>query len=194
MLNDSRYKLIFTTILGAALLSACASHGLNDKYRGATEQRLVTHSVDRLVQRLPEKDFSSLAGVPVHLTCHFLENADLNAFVRARLALELRQKYGVLLVQAPEQADIRLHFFFNAIGTDQDTVGFKTPEFIVPGTAAMVSIDIITLERFHGVSELYYYIEDAGRGTIHRGEKVKQVVRSDRLSLPLISIPLSNFE
>ncbi len=188
-----------TYIAGIALLimamtSSCATRGIHDKYSGATEQRLITQSIDKLINMLPEEHFALLKGQKIYLECYFIENTDYLKYAKKRLELELMEKYNGTLAAAPESADMVLHVFFNAIGTDQDKIGFKTPDFIIPGVGGAVSIDLITLDMFHGVSELYYYIIDQKSMAITRGEKVRSTVRTDNLAFPIISIPINTLD
>ncbi len=176
------------------LSSSCTTRGLHDKYSGATEQRLITQSIDKLIKELPEKDFSLLKGQKIYLECYFLEDSEYLKYAKKRIELELMEKYSATLVAKLESADMALHIFFNAIGTDQDKGGIKTPEFIIPGVAGAGSIDIITLNMFHGISELYYYIIDQKSMVITRGEKIRSRVRTDQLSFPLFSIPINTLD
>ena len=90
-------------------------------------------------------------------------------------------------------ADYQVHFFFNAIGTDQDSLGITTPQLFLPGVGVS-QIDFIAVEMFHGVSEGYYYIVDQQQAEILRGGLQKARVRTDRLNLPFISIPLTTLD
>ena len=86
-----------------------------------------------------------------------------------------------------------MHFFFNAIGTDQDSLGISTPQIFMAG-AGVSQIDLIAVEMFHGVSEGYYYIVDNQQAETLRGSLLKARVRTDRLNLPFISIPLNTLD
>jgi len=175
------------------LFNSCSTRGIHDKYFGATEQRLVTHSIDKLVKSIPEKDFMPLKGQAIYMECYFIEKNETLNFARKRLEMELKEKYCCTLTDVPESAQFLVHFFFNAIGTDQDILGFKTPEVIIP-SVGITSINILSLEMYHGVSELYYYIIDKSKLAIMRGEKLKAIIRTDRLVLPIISIPLNTLD
>jgi hypothetical protein len=143
---------------------------------------------------LPEKDFLPLKEQAIYLECHFIENNTSLKYAKKRLELELMEKYQITLSSDPESADKILHVFFNAIGTDQDNFGLKTPDFIVPGAASSIGIDILTLDMYHGVSELYYYIIDQNEELIVRGEKIRSTIRTDKLALPIISIPINTLD
>lgn len=186
------------------LLSGCSTRGLNDRYASVTEQRLVTQSLDTLIRALPEQDFAPLQQQSVFLQAYFIEqpiSPELGqaeqpsrvAFARQRLKMELQQRYACQLVERPEDAAFQVHFFFNAIGTDQDSLGITLPEIYLPGVGVS-KIDFLAVEMFHGVSEGYYYIVDSRQAVTLRGELQKARVRTDRLNLPFISIPLNTLD
>lgn len=54
-----------------------------------------------------------------------------------------------------------------------------------------MSIDILALELYHGITEFYYYIRDAKGRVVVRGETLEKVIRNDTLLLPLITIPIN---
>ena len=193
-----RFGLIFFGIL--FLLVGCSTRGLNDHYASVTEQRLVTQSLDMLVKALPESDFKPLQHKSVYLRGYFIEPtvdgtkySPLLKFARQRVQLELMEKYQCKMANTPEKADFQVHFFFNAIGTDQDSLGITLPQIFLPGVGVS-QIDFIAVKMFHGVSEGYYYIVDNQQAETMRGTLLKARVRTDRLNLPFISIPLNTLD
>ncbi|HKL83431.1 MAG TPA: hypothetical protein VJ879_13025 [Desulfobacter sp.] len=183
--------LVLLTVL--FVISSCSTRGVHDKYSGATEQRLVTHSLDKLVSMLPENDFMPFKAQKIYVECHFLEKKTPLAYALKRIEMEFIQKYGCTVVDSPESADVIYDFFFTALGTDQDHLGFSTPELILPGVGS-VSIDLIALDMYHGVSELYYYITEPDVGKVSRGDRIRSIIRTDKLALPIISIPISTLK
>lgn len=195
------WSILLLTLL---LLNGCSTRGLDDRYASVTEQRLVTQSLDKLIRALPEQDFQQLQAQKVYLRAYFIEQpsypeahlveqSSLLAFAQQRFGLELLEKYACRLVDNPEQADYQIHFFFNAIGTDQDKLGITTPELFLPGVAG-VQIDFFAVEMFHGVSEGYYFIVDSQQAKTFRGSLQQARVRTDRLNLPFFSIPLNTLD
>lgn len=193
-------KIFCVAMILGILLNGCISRGLNERYASFTEQRLVAQSLDVLIKALPEEDFESLAGQTVYLQAYFIEQPDPSVvapaertaridFARQRLRFELQEKYGCRLVETTQDATYQVHFFFNAIGTDQDILGLSTPQLFLPGMG-ISRIDFLALEMFHGLSEGYYYIVDRQQAKTLRGQLQKARVRTDRLNLPFISIPL----
>lgn len=192
-----RFTLFLIFLL---LLAGCSTRGLNDRYASVTEQRLVTQSLDKLVKALPAVDFEPLRKQTVYLQGYFIEPtvegtrySPLLKFARQRVKLELMEKYQCKMVKSPEKADYQVHFFFNAIGTDQDSLGITLPQIFLPGVGVS-QIDLIAVEMFHGVSEGYYFIVDKRQAETLRGKLQKARVRTDRLNLPFISIPLNTLD
>ena len=194
MLFTRRFFIVGMFIFLTCFTTACSTRGIHDKYFGATEQRLMTRSIDQLIQKLPEKDFKPLYGQNVYPVCHFVEDNTALQYAQKRLELELMEKYHIHLIDSPETADAVLQVFFTAIGTDQDNFGFKTPDFIIPGSGTSVSIDLISLDMYHGVSEFYYYIIDQKSQRITRGDRLKSIIRTDKLALPIITIPINTLD
>ena len=175
-------------------LCSCSTRQVSDKYSGATEQRLTSHSINDLFERLPEKYFAKIDGKKVYIECHFLNNIEPVLYAKQRLILELMDTYNCQPVSEKSQADITLSVFFTAIGTDLDKFGLSLPDLVVPGAGVISSIDIISLEMFHGVSEMYYYFLDENNYVMDKGEPIKSVVRNDTLKLPMISIPINTVD
>lgn len=176
---------------------ACATREVRDDFAGATAQRLATYSLDHLMEKLPQADLSRLSGKTVFLESHFvLENRDpsLAAYAKRRLELALLKQSRCRLTERPEDADRRLVVFFTSIGTDREKAGFTTPEFLLPGFAGTTRIDLLSLDMYHGISELYYYILDENNQVLAQSDKIKSVVRTDKIALPIVSIPVSNLK
>lgn len=181
----------FCILLVLVFLWACSTRQISDRYSGATEQRLASHSLNDLMEKLPKEDFSAIEGKTVFIECHFLNKIEPVDYARQRFILELIDTYNCRRTEVESNADIKLQVFFTAIGTDLDKFGFSVPELIVPGAGVLSSIDVIALEMFHGVSEMYYYFLDRQNNIIARGEPIKAIVRNDTLKLPIISIPIN---
>ncbi len=172
---------------------SCATRQVVDEFAGATGQRLTTHSIDDLMKKLPEVDFSLLADRNVSVICHFIEKGAMLDYARERLEMELIERFGCTIADDPSAADRTVHLFFTSMGTDADKAGFKTPELLIPGYSA-VSIDLLTLDMYHGISEGYYYILDGDRRLLAKGGMIKSVIRKDEIGLPIINIPVTDLE
>lgn len=174
------------------LLAGCGSRQLQDSLVGSTAQRLVTHSIDDLVGRLPDSDFAGLAGQRLFLSSHFIEYPDIREYADRRLAIELARRFDIEIVAERRTADAVLNVFYTSLGTDQGYHGFYVPLGFVPGMNETTRVNLITLEQFHGVAEMYYFIGETG--TERRGDLIRARTRSDALGLPIITIPISTIE
>jgi hypothetical protein len=181
-------------ILGVLiLLTACSTRHVVDQYHGATAQRLTSHSVNDMIADIPQKDFSRLQDKPVYLECYFLNDIEPLAYAKKRLELELMDKYQCRLVSDPADAQMQVYVFFTSLGTDADKFGLHTPELAIPGIG-LTSIDVLSLEMFHGITELYYYIVDDKDQIIAKSDMIKTRVRNDSLALPVITIPINTVD
>jgi hypothetical protein len=178
----------------ACCLWSCTTRQVVDDFQGSTAQRLTTYSIDAVMDKLPDDPLSLLADKRVHLECAFPEATPAIDYARRRLEMELIHRYDCALVASPEEADLLLRFFFNSIGTGVDQAGFRTPEFALPGMGGMAGIDLLTLDMFHGVSECYYYILDRERKVLAKSDRIKAVIRSDKVGLPIISFPVTHLK
>lgn len=196
-ITKMKSKALLTMIclaITANFTISCSTHGLHDEYFGATEQRLLTHSIDQLISMLPEKDFMPYAGQTIYIECHFIKDNLPLKYAAKRIKMEFIQKYSCTIADSADRADVVYDFFFTALGTDSDSTGFKTPEFFIPGMTGTVTIDLISLDMYHGVSEVYYYITDSRAETVAKKERIRSIIRTDKLALPIISIPINTLD
>ncbi len=178
--------------IAIAFTAGCSTRDLQSSLSGSTSQRLVSHSIDDVVLKLPEAEFSQLAGKRLYLDSHFIQKSELKDYAHQRLALELSNRWGAEVVSSPESADMALSVFFTSLGTDLDNFGITIPLTYIPAFDEGTSLNVITLEKFHGISELYYFLGPIGKQS--RGDTIQAVVKTDALGLPFITIPLSNLD
>lgn len=179
-------------VLIALTLASCSTRHLTDNLTGSTAQRLVTHSIDDLIDKLPQEQLSELKGQRVYLQTNFVHASEVKNYADKRLALALQREFGAQMVDSKTEADQIMTVFYNSLATDQSDFGFSIPLGFVPGAAADTKISLITLEKYHGIAEMYYFIGPTG--IEHRSATLQAVVRTDALGLPLITIPISNLE
>jgi hypothetical protein len=175
--------LLFLTIVA---LAGCSSRQAQDSLVGSTAQRLVSYAIDDLAGALPAGDFAELSGQRLRIESHFLGDPVLKAYADRRLAMELGARFGIEVVPAPVPVDQVLTVFYTSLGTDQGSRGFFLPLGFVPGVDETTQLNLITLEQFHGVAELYYYLGQDRAAEILRARR-----RTDALGLPIITIPLN---
>ncbi|MFP4226403.1 MAG: hypothetical protein ACLFRF_06710 [Desulfobacterales bacterium] len=61
-------------------------------------------------------------------------------------------------------------------------------------TAQRLTSDLLSLEMFHGITELYYYIVDDREQIVAKSEVIQTRIRNDSLALPLITIPINTVD
>lgn len=146
----------FCLVMLLTATCSCATREVVDKFKGSTAQRLTTYSIDRSIQKLPEKDFSLLKNKKVYFECHFIEEIKAMDYLEKRLEMELMDKYGCELTSDESDAQMSLQVFVNSLSAEKDKAGFQTPDLVLPGVGGLSSIDIITYDMYHGITELYY--------------------------------------
>lgn len=174
------------------LLVGCAARQAQDSLAGATAQRLVSYSIEDVISNLPASDFEPLAGQRVRLESHFAVESAIQEYADQRLAVALAHRFGIEVVDADEESDAIVNVFYTALGTNRDTKGFYLPVGFVPGFDDGAKIDILTIEQFHGLAELYYFV--GPNGTEKRGRVVQSRTRADAIGLPIITIPLTDMK
>lgn len=194
-LNHGRWALnSLGLVLFCCLLAGCSARQVQDNLAGATAQRLVTYAIDELVSQIPEQDFAAFRGQTLVLESHFITGDEIRSYADQRLARELNERFGIQVIvgRTVMITPHRLSVFYTALGTDTGLLGFYLPLGFVPGVDETTRINLITLEQFHGVAEMYYYIESDGQTT--RGARLLGRTRTDALGLPIITIPISSLD
>jgi hypothetical protein len=187
-------KIHWVVLIVLCLVCACSTREIREHYTGSTEQRLISLSINKLITMLPEEDFSILRGEKVLLRCYFLESTGAFGYAQKRLEMELMDKYRCQMVESLADANLILHVFFTSLGTDVDKFGISTPDMILPVVGGFSSVDLIAISMFHGITELYYYVLNRDHRVLVKGERIKSVIRTDRLSLPFITIPINTIK
>lgn len=183
------FRLPAFLLLVVLLMTGCATRQVQDSLGGSTAQRLVTHSIDELMDALPAEDFEPLRNHSLWLDSNFIEDGPLKQYADQRLQLALEQRFGISFAKSKNQSDARLTVFYTSLGTDQDLAGFYLPIGVIPGFQEQTQINLITLQKFHGIAELFYFIES--EGLVERGTTLQRRIKTDALGLPIITIPLS---
>lgn len=184
---------IFAVLLISTLLGACSTRENTENYSGSTSQRLLTYSINDLMNQIPGDDFQTLSGKSVYVESHFIERSQVLKYATQRLRLELAGRLNLILVDSPEKADYQLDFFFTSLGTDTDTYGLSIPIFWVDSTEDS-SLDVLAVRLYHGVSEMYYYVKNRETGTVKAYPGIIARAKTDRFSTPLFSFPVDNLD
>lgn len=187
-----RHLAVALPLAALILLAGCTTRQVQDSLAGATAQQLIAHGIDDMVRSLPDEDFEPYRGATVHLSSRFLEYPQIRDYADQRLGVELARRFDMQPTDDPDKADIRLRVFYTALGTDQTRRGVFLPLGYVPGLDADSQVNILTLEQFHGIAQMYYYIGPTG--IERRGAVIEGRTRSDAVGLPVITIPVSDID
>jgi len=182
-------KQLLFVLLASLLATGCATRQVQDSLTGSTAQRLVTHSIDELMESLPEEDFEKWRGQSLWLDSNFIAESPLKRYADRRLQIALEQRFGIQIVDRSTDSNARLTVFYTSMATDQELAGFYLPIGVVPGFQEQTRVNLITLEKFHGIAELFYFIE--ADGVVERGPTLLTRTQTDALGLPIITIPIS---
>lgn len=174
------------------LLAGCSARQVQDSLAGSTAQKLVTYSIDDLAAALPEQHFNAWSGKKMLVRSNFIAAGEIRTYADRRIALELARRFDIDVVDDADGADAILNVFYTSLGTNRDTRGFFLPLGFVPGMDPDMQINLLTLEQFQGVAELYYFVGETGTET--RGRVLQARTRSDALGLPIITIPINTID
>tara|TARA_R110002167_G_scaffold288906_3_gene493913 strand:+ start:715 stop:1323 length:609 start_codon:yes stop_codon:yes gene_type:complete len=188
---DTVTRLI-VIFLAASIISACSTRDVQSELNGSTSQRLISHSIDDLVTKLNDPHLDDLKDKKVYLNSYFIENNKFKDYADHRLSLELQSRFGAIVVDSQTESDQVMTVFYTSLATDFDNFGISIPFGYVPGVDDSARLNILTLEKFHGVSEMYYYVGPTG--TENRSKVIHAKVKTDALGLPFITIPLSSVD
>lgn len=180
-------------LISIIALGGCSTRQVHDKYSGSTAQRLVTYSIQKLAKNLTAKDFEPLRGKNVHLNSHFIVKNQNLVYAHDYFSVELRRRFGIQMVKE-QDAEYILDMFFSSLGTDQDTYGLSIPLINLSDTSQAVQIDILAMDMYHGIAEAKMFITDVESKTIVSRKKILSRVRTDKVSTPIFSFPVSSLE
>lgn len=187
-----RYLKLLLILNFSLLITACSTRDIQHELNGSTAQRLIAHSIDDLISQLEDPNLNSLQGQKLFIQSYFLAEHPLKDYADQRLSIELKNRFGADLVSTQAESDQVMTVFYTSLATDFDNFGISIPFGYIPGMDESTTLNILTLEKFHGISEMYYYVGPTG--TENRSKVVQAKVRTDALGLPFITIPLSNID
>lgn len=181
-----------TVVLIVLLLTACSTREVVKKRAGSTEQRLITYSIEKMINALPEEDFNPYRGKRVELNTHFIIQDELLGYADRMLRLSLQHRFGIDIISSGETSDAIIDIFFDSIGTDADSFGLSIPLVNLSDTSQSTRIDLLALDMYHGVTECHYYIRDLQRDTLIKSDKILARIRTDKVATPIFNFPVSN--
>lgn len=184
----------YTLFILLLIISACSTRQIAPDLSGATAQRLVSHSIEKLISSLPTEDFESLSQESVFIKSHFIKKNDILEYADQMLRLDLQQRFKLKVTETSADATFELHFFFTSLATDNDSYGLTIPIVNFSDTSQSTNIDILAVDMYHGISEMMYYVKDNKAQSIVKKRKLIARVRNDKFSTPIIDFPLSNID
>lgn len=137
--------------------AGCSNTRMTDTARTGVEQLLLSHSVDRCLQKL---DFGPLAGHSVYVDERFLDSVD-RKYVAAALRRELFTA-GVRVVEKAEEAEFVLEVSSGALGTDRSEGFLGIPAIRVPGPYSFETPEVrfISQTTQYGTAKLSFVLYD----------------------------------
>ena len=191
----SPWKLFSRTLLiviGVYLTTACSTRDVQSELNGSTAQRLISHSIDDLISKISDENLVNLKGQKLFINSYFMDSNQFKDYADHRLALELNSRFGAIIVDSQSESEQVMTVFYTSLATDFDSFGISIPFGYIPGVDESTKLNILTLEKFHGISEMYYYVGPTG--TENRSKVIHAKVKTDALGSPFITIPLSNID
>lgn len=80
------------------------------------------------------------------------------------------------------------------LGTDQDTFGFAIPIVDIFDVSQQVTVDLMAVDMYHGITEGKIYVTEVGTGTVEAPDQVLARVRTDIVSTPVFDFPVNTLE
>ncbi len=188
----SAFFRVSSFILILVSLNGCSTRDVQSELNGSTSQRLISHSIDDLISKLEDQNLTDLKDKKVYINSYFIDMHPFKHYADQRLAIELQSKFGAIVVDSQTESEQVMTVFYTSLATDFDSFGISIPFGFIPGVDESTRLNILTLDKFHGISEMYYYVGPTG--TENRSKVIHAKVKTDALGLPFITIPLSNLD
>ncbi len=161
-------RLAIAAILVCIGCVGCGTTKWTDTTRTATEQLLLSDSMERAVSRL---DFRSIAGKKVFLDATPISSMTDNAYL-ASLIRQHMLASGAILKEKREEADYIVELRAGAIGTDRHDLLFGVPALSlpvapVPGVPSQIpEIPLIKRTDQRGVAKISVFVYNRNTGRI----------------------------
>lgn len=121
-----RWFLMLLLLIGC--WAGCGTTKWSDTSRTATEQLLISDSVDRAVSQL---DFRAIAGKKVYLDDSYIKGITDTAYLVSSLRQHILAS-GAIIREKREEADYIVEVRAGAVGTDRHDLLFGIPQTTVP--------------------------------------------------------------
>ncbi len=127
---------LVAAIIALVLLGGCGTTKWSETKRTATEQLLISDSMDQAVSRI---DFRALAGKTVFLDDTFLKDVVDSSYLVSSLRQQLLA-YGAILKEKREEADYGVEVRSGAVGTDMHSLLVGVPQINLPSAVASAGL------------------------------------------------------
>lgn len=143
-----KLTLLVTAPVLALIAAGCIEPRITDTGRSAVEQNLITHSVERAVDTM---SFTSYAGkkavIDIAKLAPQCDKDYVTAVIDTHMALS-----GIDVVDKPENADIKIHFYCAVLATDNTKLEIGTPGIPIPLPNTDISFGIPPISIFKRVA------------------------------------------
>lgn len=136
-MNSRTFCIVTVFVVG--IMPGCTTSSKSNTARTATEQLLISNSVDQVLDRT---NFTPFADRLVFLETSYLDSLDKNYIIgsiRHRLI-----RAGAILVKAADQSEVVVEVRSGALGTDTTQSFVGVPELVVPGVVTLPEVRLLT--------------------------------------------------
>lgn len=182
-------RLWLTGLLIVILIAGCSTRQSHSAYSGSTAQRLVTHSIHKFARQLSDETFDTLRHQRVLLQSHAVRDNRTLHYAHDYITRELERRFNINFVY--EDPDYIIDIFFMSLGTDQDTFGLAIPIVDIFDASQRVTIDLMAVDMYHGITEGKIYVTEVSSGTVEARGRVMARVRADIVSTPVFDFPVN---
>lgn len=133
--SKGRFCAVLLAVL-TTLASGCGTTKWTETRRTATEQLLISDSMDQAVGRI---DFRALTGKKVYLDDTYLKDVVDSPYLVSSLRQQLLA-HGAILKDKKEEADYVVEVRSGAVGTNQHSVLVGIPQINLPSAVAAVGL------------------------------------------------------
>jgi len=129
------------TLLLLAAWAGCGTTKWTDTARTATEQLLISDSIDRAISHL---DLRAIAGKKVYLDDTYVKHVTDTAYLVSSLRQHILGS-GAILKDKRDEADYIVEVRAGAVGTDRHDVLFGVPQTTIPSLIPFASLPSTTI-------------------------------------------------
>ena len=179
----ARVLAVLGTLLCVSQVGCLYTRYATDTKRSATEQLLVSESIDRVIGELAIPDEVSGRAVAVEIAA--VETAD-TGYLKA--ALEQRLGAAGARVTAAAEAELVLTAIVGAIGTVSRKASFGLPSLPIPSIGATPELPFVSVVRQRGWTRLRVVLRSRDGGQLASSGQAMARARFDVISILFIEL------